>query len=104
MRSARTSDSRCCPTCRRWRKPGAGNDILVPTYFALLAPAGTPPAIVAKLNAEMKKAIADPAGGGEAPAAGLVPTGSTPEAMAASVKQDVPRFAALVKSIGIKPE
>src|SRR4030095_11123647 len=39
---------------------GAGHDILVPTYFALLAPNGTPPAIVNRLNAEMKKAIADP--------------------------------------------
>jgi len=36
--------------------------------------------------------------------AGLVPSGSTPDAMAASVKQDLPRFSALVKSIGIKPE
>jgi len=36
---------------------GAPNDILVPTYFALLAPANTPPAVVAKLNAELKKAL-----------------------------------------------
>ena len=37
-------------------------------------------------------------------AAGLVPVGSTAEAMTNSVRQDVPRFNALVKSIGIKPE
>ena len=36
--------------------------------------------------------------------AGLVPNGSSPEEMAASVKQDLPKFQALVKSIGIKPE
>ncbi len=36
--------------------------------------------------------------------AGLVPTGSAPEVMAATVRQDVPRFGALVKTIGIKPE
>jgi len=59
---------------------------------------------VAKLNAEMRKALADPAVAEGLAGAGLVPVGSTPEAMAASVKQDVPRFADLVKKIGIKPE
>jgi tripartite-type tricarboxylate transporter receptor subunit TctC len=83
---------------------GASNDILVPTYFALLAPAGTPPAVVAALNAAMKKALADPAVAERLAGAGLVPEGGTPDAMAASLKQDVPRFADLVKKIGIKPE
>jgi len=83
---------------------GAPDDILVPTYFALLAPAGTPPAIVARLNAEMKKAISDSAVAERLAGAGLVPQGGSPEAMAASLKQDVPRFAELVKKIGIKPE
>ncbi|MFO1306223.1 MAG: tripartite tricarboxylate transporter substrate binding protein [Burkholderiales bacterium] len=83
---------------------GAGADVLIPTYFALLAPAGTPPAIVAKLNAEMKKALADPQVAERLAAAGLVINGGTPEQMAASIKADLPRFQALVKSIGIKPE
>ena len=83
---------------------GAANDILLPTYFALLAPPNTPPAIVAKLNEAMKKALADPVVAERLAAAGLVSVGSTPEAMAASIKQDLPRFSALVKSIGIKPE
>jgi len=83
---------------------GASNDILVPTYFALLAPAGTPPAIVAKLNAAMKAALADPAVADRLAGVGLVPDGSTPEAMRESLKRDVPRFAELVKKIGIKPE
>ncbi len=83
---------------------GAANDILVPTYFALLAPAGTPPAIIARLNAEMKKALADPQVVDRLAGAGLVPNGGSPEAMAASVKSDLPRFQTLVKSIGIKPE
>jgi tripartite-type tricarboxylate transporter receptor subunit TctC len=83
---------------------GASTDILVATYFALLAPAGTPPAIVAKLNAEMKKALTDPAVAERLAGAGLIPNGSTPEAMASSIKVDVPRFAELVKKIGIKPE
>jgi len=83
---------------------GASNDILLPTYFALLAPPKTPQAIIAKLNEAMKAALADPAVAERLAAAGLVSVGSTPEAMAASIRQDLPRFAALVKSIGIKPE
>ena len=83
---------------------GAGGDVLIPTYFALLAPAGTPPAVVAKLNAELKKALADPQVAERLAAAGLVINGGTPEQMAASIKSDLPRFQALVKSIGIKPE
>jgi tripartite-type tricarboxylate transporter receptor subunit TctC len=83
---------------------GASADILVPTYFALLAPAGTPPAIVARLNAEMKKALADPQVVERLAGAGLVPNGGSPDQMAASVKSDLPRFQSLVKSIGIKPE
>jgi tripartite-type tricarboxylate transporter receptor subunit TctC len=83
---------------------GASDDILVPTYFALLAPAGTPPAVVARLNAEMKKALADPQVVERLASAGLVPNGGSPDQMAASVKSDLPRFQSLVKSIGIKPE
>ena len=57
-----------------------------------------------KLNAEMKKALADPAIAERFTAAGLVPVGSSSEAMTSIVKQDVPHFNALVKAIGIKPE
>jgi tripartite-type tricarboxylate transporter receptor subunit TctC len=92
------------PDVPTMQEAGASNDILVPTYFALLAPAGTPPAIVQRLNAEMKKAVADPQVAERLAGAGLLPIGGSPEAMAASVKSDLPRFQALVKSIGIKPE
>jgi len=81
-----------------------GGDTLIATYFALAAPAGTPPAVVARLNTEMKRALAAPEVAERFVAAGLVPTGSSPEVMAQTVKQDVARFAVLVKSIGIKPE
>ncbi len=83
---------------------GGGADTLNPTFFALAAPAGTPPAVVARINAEMKKALSDPAVAEKLQNAGLEPTGSSPAAMAATVKQDVARFGALVKQIGINPE
>jgi tripartite-type tricarboxylate transporter receptor subunit TctC len=83
---------------------GGGSDTLIPTFFALAAPAGTPPAVVAKLNAELRRALAAPDAADKLVAAGLVPSGGTPEAMTATVKQDVARFGELVKTIGIKPE
>ncbi len=92
------------PNVPTMTEAGASDDILVPTYFAILAPANTPAPIVARLNAELKKALADPAVADKLAEAGLVVVGSTPDAMAASVKQDLPRFSALVKKIGIKPE
>ena len=92
------------PDVPTMQEAGASNDILVPTYFALLAPAGTPPAIVARLNEEMKKAVGDQHVTERLGGAGLLPVGSSPEQMAASVKSDLPRFQTLVKSIGIKPE
>ena len=92
------------PDVPTMKESGVDGDILVPTYFALAAPAGTSPAIVAKLNAEMRKALADPAVAERFVAAGLVPSGSSPEAMTALVKSDVARFGELVKAIGIKPE
>jgi tripartite-type tricarboxylate transporter receptor subunit TctC len=92
------------PNVPTMTEAGATSDILAPVYFALLAPAGTPPAVVAKLNAEMRKALADPAVAERLAGVGLVGTGGSPEAMAASIQADLPRFSALVKSIGIKPE
>jgi tripartite-type tricarboxylate transporter receptor subunit TctC len=92
------------PNVPTMKEVGAPDDILVPTYFALLAPAHTPAPIVARLNTELRKALADPAVAERLSDAGLVMVGSTPEVMAASVRQDVPRFAELVKKIGIKPE
>jgi tripartite-type tricarboxylate transporter receptor subunit TctC len=92
------------PNVPTMTEAGAPDDILVPTYFALLAPAHTPVPVVARLNAELKKALADPTVVERLGDAGLVMVGSTPDEMAASVARDVPRFAELVRQIGIKPE
>lgn len=86
------------------REAGLSSQPLIPTYFALSAPAGTPPAIVDRLNEELRYAVQSPAVGEKLRAAGLVPNGGSPAAMTRIVAEDVDRFAALVKQIGIKPE
>jgi tripartite-type tricarboxylate transporter receptor subunit TctC len=83
---------------------GLGGDTILPVFFGLVAPAGTPPAVIARLNTEMKAALASPEIAEKLLAAGVIPAGSTPETMAATITADIPRFRALVDAIGIKPE
>ena len=83
---------------------GVSSDTLIPAYFAMDAPAGTSAAIIARLNAELRRALAVTDIAERFAKTGLIPAGSSPEAMTAVINQDVARFAALVKAIGIKPE
>jgi tripartite-type tricarboxylate transporter receptor subunit TctC len=80
---------------------GGGSDTVVPTYFTYAVPAGTPRAILTKLNAELSRAQAAPEVAERLAAAGLEPSTTTPEAFAESVKRDTERFGQLVKSLAI---
>ena len=64
-------------------------------------PAKTPPEVVATLHRETAKIIGDPAIAKRLLAMGNEPVGSTPVAFAAKFREDVARFAKLVKDAGI---
>lgn len=100
------SDTRLAllPEVPTMKEAGLVTQPLIPTYFALAAPAGTPPSIVDRLNQELRHALQAPDVAAKLRAAGLVPNGGSPAAMTQAVGEDVDRFAALVKDIGIKPE
>lgn len=66
-------------------------------WYAIVAPAGTPRDIVAKLNAEINRALARSDVKDRLNNAGLTPKGSTPEEMAALIRSDYERFGKLVK-------
>ncbi len=83
---------------------GIAEDPLVSVYFGLATTGGTPAAIVDRLAKEAAAAIAEPDIAGRFEANGLVPTGSTPAAFAASVADDVRRFGALIRELGITAE
>jgi len=74
------------------------------TWFGVLAPAGTPREIVARLNAEMVKIIASPEFRKRMDDIGAEPVGNTPEQMAAQIRDDTERFARLVKAAGVSIE
>jgi tripartite-type tricarboxylate transporter receptor subunit TctC len=73
-------------------------------WWALLAPAGTPPAIVAKLNAETQKALADPGVRERLNALGAVVTPSTPPQLAAFLQTEVAKWARVIKAANIEIE
>lgn len=76
----------------------------VGTWWGLLAPAGTPDAIVDKLNAAMRKAVAPREVKERFAPLGLDPMSDSPAEFAAFIKAEVARYAAIAKIAGIEPE
>ena len=70
--------------------------------IGLLAPAGTPPAIIERLSAEVAKAVRHPDVVTRFSGIGAVPMSSTPEEYAANIRGHLPRYAKAVKDSGAK--
>jgi tripartite-type tricarboxylate transporter receptor subunit TctC len=71
-------------------------------WFGIVAPAGTPPAIVDKLNAAIHKAMQNPEFKRKVEESGgtLVPT--TPDQFKAQIQQAMARYARVAKAANIK--
>ena len=67
----------------------------------MIAPAGTPRPIIEKLNAAIKRAIADPVLNAKLVEYGDLPVGSTPEELGAFIAHDYDAKAALLKAANI---
>ena len=76
----------------------------ITTWFGLLAPAGTPRAIVDRLHAVIAAMLNDADTRNYLIAQGVDPVTSTPEQFAAHIKGEVAKFARIVKAAGIAPE
>lgn len=74
------------------------------SWFGMLLPAGTPPAIVAKLQAETAKALKLPDLSERLAREGSEPVASTPEQFAVYLKAEMTKWACVVKSSGMQPE
>ena len=74
----------------------------VNSWYGLMAPAGTPPAIVHKLQAEVAAILKLPEIAQKLKDSGLDPEGTTPDAYAAKIKEDLARWAATVKAANLK--
>jgi tripartite-type tricarboxylate transporter receptor subunit TctC len=74
------------------------------SWFALLAPAGTPSEIVARLNAEVLKALADPEVREKLIAQGLSPRGSSAQELGAATREQYAKYGKLFKQANIKAD
>jgi tripartite-type tricarboxylate transporter receptor subunit TctC len=74
------------------------------TWGGLLAPAGTPKAVVAKLAAETTRILALPDVRERMLAAGVEPVGGTPEQFTAFIGSEMLKWGKVAKAAGIEPE
>nr|WP_256098879.1 tripartite tricarboxylate transporter substrate binding protein [Variovorax sp. SG517] len=79
-------------------------DFVVEQWQALYAPAGTPAAVVQKLNAEVVRHLKDPEIAAMADKLGVTLVGSTPQQLADTQKADLAKWAKVIKDAGIRPE
>ncbi len=73
-------------------------------WYAILAPAGTPAAVVARLSREIGKVMHDPAVVERIAAVGLDPATGTPAELEALVRRDIERYRHMIALTGAKPE
>ena len=73
-------------------------------WFGMLAPAGTPRAIVEKIAADTAQVLAMPEIADNLRSQGLEPTGLGPEAFARFIREDLGRWKALAQELGIRAD
>ena len=79
-------------------------DVNVSLWSGIFAPAGTPPAIVAKLQKATNEAIADPGVSEKLKALAVNPGGATPEQFKQIIASDITKFGDVVKAANLKFE
>ena len=76
----------------------------VTAWTGWLAPAGTPPAIVGKLSAELARVVKSPDMASKLAEDGGEPVGSTPEQFRALIAAEIPRWRKVAAALGLRAE
>lgn len=79
-----------------------GYDLVAIEWFGLLGPAGIPPDVLAKLNAEVRRIMAMPGLGDRLTAIELV--SSSPEELDALIRSEMARWTPLIHKLGIRAD
>jgi tripartite-type tricarboxylate transporter receptor subunit TctC len=74
------------------------------SWFAIMAPAGTPKAIIAKLNAEVRKAVSDPTVRRKLEDLGFAVRGSSADELGILTRDQLAKYAHVIKAMGIATE
>lgn len=77
---------------------------VVNSWFGLLAPAGTPPEIVARLQKAAAGVLAEPSVRQRIEQLGAMPGGDTPAAFAAIIRADHDKWSRVIRQAGIQPQ
>lgn len=80
-----------------------GYDLVAKPWYALFAPAGTPPDALDRLSKAATAAVADPALRQRLVEMGVEPTGYGPERLGQILKDDYERWGPVIKASGFKP-
>jgi len=72
------------------------------SWFGLLAPAGTPPDVVSRIQREVAKALGEPAIKEKLLAQGAIPSGNTPAEFTKFIDAEIRKWAQVVKASGAK--
>jgi tripartite-type tricarboxylate transporter receptor subunit TctC len=80
------------------------DDVIIDTWYAIYAPAGTPRSIVAKLSAEVARILRLPNVAARFKGLGLDVVASTPDELAARMKTDLQRYGKIIREANIRVE
>ncbi len=73
-------------------------------WYGVVAPAGTPAARVAQLNAEINRALESAEVAQQLAVEGALPAPATPQAFGALIAREIPRWAEVVRAGQVRPE
>jgi tripartite-type tricarboxylate transporter receptor subunit TctC len=76
--------------------------LVLETWYGVFVPAGTPPAVIARLNTEVGKAVADADARAKMMQSASDPVGGSPELLAKQFHDDYEKYGRLVKELNIK--
>jgi len=69
-------------------------------WSALVAPAGTPPAVIARLNSAMNQALRSDSVGKELRSRSQEPLGGTPQDVQTQIRKELPKWEGIIKAAG----
>ncbi len=73
-------------------------------WYGLLAPAGTPKAIISRLNAELERIVHDPEIARQFAAIGGEPIGGSPGILGSLIRQEIPKWIRVAREAGLRVE
>jgi tripartite-type tricarboxylate transporter receptor subunit TctC len=74
------------------------------SWVGLLAPAATPPAVLARIHATLLESLRSPGVRDVLAKSGAEPLGNSPEEFAQALRREIPKWGKVIKAAGIKPE